>query len=127
MRRELHSTDGTSTKCWRITCTDATIVIQSGRIGSTGRTLTKTCPDGLWAWYECEKRAGEKRKQGSQEVSVGETVAPAPVSACFMPSARNGDDGPLDPRTCDARAMISVRNGHSGGLSWNHAAAYLED
>ena len=67
MKRYFEFVAGTSNKFWEITLEGTEVTTRYGRIGSAGRSTTKSFDDKAGAKQFAEKIIGEKTKEGYVE------------------------------------------------------------
>ena len=67
MKRYFEFVEGTSSKFWEITTKDTDVTTRYGKIGTDGRSTTKSFEDTTAAKAFAEKIIGEKTKSGYTE------------------------------------------------------------
>lgn len=77
---ELELVDDKSSKFWRGKTEGSDLIVNYGRIGTTGQTKTKSFSDGPTALAELDKVAATKRKKGYADIAGA-----APVAAAAIP------------------------------------------
>ncbi len=110
----LRAQRGKSNKFWEIEVDGKSFTVRYGRIGTAGKTLTKSAASTTAAKAEAEKLVGEKLGKGYAEVG-GETAAPMSeevfwrIIALFNWKKTGDDDAVLLPAVT-ALARMSVED-----------------
>ncbi len=109
--RRFELVEGTSSKFWEVSVTDAELTVRFGRIGTQGQSKSKTFASAQAAQQEEAKLIREKAGKGYQEVGGG-AEAPAsgtPVLPTSQPAATHPEAAPVGAAAAVATEAVASK------------------
>lgn len=111
--RRFELVEGTSSKFWEVSVTDAELTVRFGRIGTQGQSKSKTFASAQAAQQEATKLIRDKTGKGYQEVGGG-AEAPAPASGTpalptSQPAATHPEAAPVGAAAAAATEAVASK------------------